>query len=194
MRVFAYCGETFRESTKKIAGVSPLTCPPITADNFNPIWLNFADLIIFDLHGKKGSDYWFELQPVQGVPFMPPLEIKALTAEKIRQSDLTGKVVMGLNCYLGDIDNPMLDALLYAGAAYVISGEGANWAIGSDIGATQLAYLFRRSLEKGLPVLQSLDRAKRGISKWLNWYKLSGQNERVKAIEDSLEFKAIVGT
>lgn len=58
MRTFAYCAESFFDVTRRAAGVNPLTCPPLTAEDFNPAWLNQFDLLYFDLHGELGQNYW----------------------------------------------------------------------------------------------------------------------------------------
>jgi hypothetical protein len=193
MRVFAYCGATFEKSTRRAAGVIPLTCPPTTANTFQPGLLENKDLIIFDLHGEPGEPYWFETttQDIFGLKNLS-FQVPALRAETIRKVDLGDAVVFALNCYLGDDDSPMLDALLDAGASYVIGGEGKNWTVGSTVGASQLAYLFRKSMEKGLDPLKSLTRAKKGIKKWFGLDVVLGHSERVKATADTLEFKAYV--
>lgn len=79
MRVFAYCCASFEETTWRAAGVEPLLSPPVTAETFEPRWLEGPgwspaisrrvgqagawqseawELIYFDLHGWPGEACW----------------------------------------------------------------------------------------------------------------------------------------
>jgi len=187
MHVFAYCGLSFAKATEKVAGLVPLTSPPLTTYKFDPRWLEGHDLLIFDLHGLPELDYWFE-----EVHEPYPTRINALTADQIREADLGGAVVFALNCYLGNQDSPMLDALLDSGASYVIGGDGLNWS-GTSVkllGAGQLAYYFRKLLEDGVDPVAALVKAKTKLERWLIIDQLLNREQRVMAAKDTLEFKA----
>lgn len=188
MKVFAYCALSFREATHKASGVPPMTCPPMTTDRFRPEWLAGRDLIYFDLHGLPGAPYWFEELPG---PVFPERTI-ALTAEKIRAANLDGAVVFAANCYLADTGSPMLDALLDAGASYVIGGEGRNWANeGPDLsGASRLGYWFRLALAQTRNPLEALRMAKQMVKVGVFVDGLMDQEKQVAAGRDTLEFRA----
>lgn len=151
MRVAAYCAHSFRKATKKGAGVRPYTCPPLSAEFFSGTLVEGCDLIWFDLHGRAGASAWYGDR-----------HIVALTADKVRSFRLGGAVVFAANCHLADEDSPMLDALLDAGASYVIAGAGSNWGgVERMTGTSLLGLWFRRYLAMGLPVLKALALAKR---------------------------------
>lgn len=183
LKVFAYCAVSFKESMRKAAGVPPLTCPPYDFETFPLEKLEGNDLIFFDLHGSPGEPFWYELLP--GDPMRE--RIVALTAPQLRTVDLGGTIVFALNCYLGDDDSPMLDALLDAGASYVIAGEGKNWAGSKKLmGANRLGFHFRRILGRGLKTnpLEALTLAKRFLT-------ISLRNKTQKdAVKDTLAFRA----
>lgn len=174
MRVFAYCAASFRDITRKAAGVKPLTSPPTSALSFNPSDLSKHDLIYFDLHGLPGQSYWWGDE-----------KTIALTAMQVREADLRGSIVFALSCYLTDSGSPMLDALLDAGARYVVGGDGQNWAgrRRSMLGAGLLGLWFRRLLAWGVPPLRALAWAKQRV-------KLSAVKKGKRlAAKDTLEFR-----
>jgi hypothetical protein len=180
MRTFAYCCASFADATRRAAGVAPATCPPVSAATFNPAWLNgdgkrAYQLIYFDLHGEHGSLEWYG-----------DVGMSALTVEHVRAANLGGAVVFALNCFLADQDSPMMDALLAAGARYVIGGEGKNWAGKLSLfGASLLGRWFRLMLRVGYEPLDALRMAKQRVQ-----LSLLGQPDRVAAAKDTLEFKA----
>jgi hypothetical protein len=152
MKVFAYCAQSFAPAMRKIAGVEPITCPPLSVGEFDVRLLEGQDLILFDLHGEPGGTQWY------GDARLP-----ALTAEQIRSADLRGAVVFGLNCYLADAISPMLDALLAAGAAYVVAGDGENFAARAQVfGCGELAKWFKYYLRTEAPAV-ALWRAKQSV-------------------------------
>jgi len=172
MRVFAYCAKSYERMTRRAAGVEPLTCPPVWTLNFDSRRLEGHDFLYFDLHGQPGEPQWYG----DGARV-------ALTEDQINRADLSGAVVFATSCWLGDEDSPMLDALLDAGAEYVIGGPGENYAYASVLlGAGLLALWFRRLYALGLPVLTALALAK----KRLNY----GRGKRTYAAMDAREFKA----
>ena len=182
MKVFAYCCKSFEESVSKAAGVTPHTCPPLTADQFDYKWLEGQDMLYFDLHGIPNDPTWYGDER----------EV-ALVAEQIRIADLSGSVVFAVNCYLADEDSPMMDALLEAGAKYVIAAPGENYGgTHSTRWASFLGLALRTMMQLGFDPLRALALAKdalkidRVASSILN----STDSKEVKAIQDTLEFRA----
>ena len=175
MRVFAYCARRFAKATRRAAGVSPATCPPLSAETFWTQWaaIAAADLVYVDLHGRPGADAWYGDGGVV-----------ACTADQVRTLNLRGAVVFAVNCYVGDQTSPMLQALLEAGAGYVIAGEGANYgpAGGPLYGAPLLGMWLRRLLSIGLTVPRAVGLGKRFAA-------LRGGGRYV--VEDVMAFEAI---
>lgn len=174
MRTFAYCCASYQRPVEKAAGVVPMTCPPQASKNFwIPGLLEGQDLLYFDLHGGPGDAQWYG-----------DLGLIALRAEQIRDTDLTGTVIFAANCYLGDTDSPMLDALLAAGASWVVGGEGPNYATKGGLlaGAHLLGLWFRRLLAQGLDVPAALRMAKARTlaSRWV-WTQASKDARGFKA-------------
>ena len=175
MKVFAYCAMSFAESTRRAAGVMPTCCPPVSAANFDPAWLEGRDLLYFDLHGWPGEAVW------AGDLMMP-----ALTARQILEADLDGALVFASNCYLAEDDSPMLDALLEAGASMVVGGDGLNYGGHRVVfGAPLLGQWFRRLVRLGLPPLLALAWAKQRV-------RLDLRGEHAAAAQDALAFRAYV--
>lgn len=170
MKVFAYCSESAASSTRRAAGVEPVTCPPTKAAAFDPAWLEGKDFIYFDLHGAPGGDTW-----------RGDKRTIALREAQIREAKLGGAVVFATNCHLGDADSPMLVALLDAGASYVVAGDGLNWAGAQAVmGAARLGQFFRIALAFMDP-RRALTAAKMGVQ------RLSLRNRGM--VQDTLGFK-----
>lgn len=188
MRIFAYCARSFAPAMARMAGVTPVTCPPWNTFTFRPQWLEGQELIYFDLHGLPGLAHWFEEQ------YSPMLKIPsrtmAITAEQLRGVELGGAVVFCLSCYL-EPGSPMLEALLDAGASYVIGGEGLNYGGTNQLmGADLLGYWFRMALERGRSPLAALALAKRIIKFDLFKHAVLGQEQALEAARDTLKFRA----
>lgn len=180
MKTFAFCCASFAEVTERAAGVTPLTSPPVDAGTFNPTWLEGYDLLWFDLHGQPGAGWW-----------MGDDRLIAVTAGQIRDANLGGAIVFALNCYLADEGSPMLDALLDAGARYVIGGDGRNWAGQRALhGAAILGMRFVEGLREGQDPLRALALAKRRVrlSMVRDW--LLRRGKRITAAKDTLAFRA----
>lgn len=180
MRTFAYCAKRFENTTRRGAGVWPFTCPPVTAETFIPSMLEGYDLLYFDLHGIPDSPTWYGDD-----------HHAALSAWDVRQAHLDGVVVFAVNCYLADQNSPMMDALLDAGASFVIGGEGQNYGGAKRmLGAASLGHAFRLGLQAGLRTPAALSAAKRWL--WLLWakHRMLGESQREMAIMDALSFKA----
>jgi len=171
MKVFAYCSQSAAESTRKAAGVEPVTCPPTKAGDFDLAQLEGQDFIYFDLHGAPGGDTW-----------RGDKRTIALREAQIRSANLKGAVVFATNCHLGDANSPMLTALLDAGATYVVAGDGLNWAGAATVmGAARLGQLFRIALAF-MDARRALTAAKMGVQRlWLR-----GQRG---IVQDTLGFK-----
>jgi hypothetical protein len=180
MRVFAYCCASFAEATRRAAGVRPLLSPPFSAGSFDPRRLEGHDLLYFDLHGEPGQDYWLGDQGVI-----------ALLASQVLEVDLQGAVVFATNCYLADEGSPMMDALLAAGARYVIGGEGQNWAnTKRPTGAALLGKRLRQLMLSGVEPLKALAIAKRWLVAGTRAREVLGKEHEVMADKDTLAFRA----
>lgn len=180
MRTFAYCCASFLEATRKAAGVEPRLSPPTSMASFDLAWLEGRDLLYFDLHGQPGAEYW-----------LGDHGIIALTAKQVRSVDLGGAVVFAVNCHLADEDSPMLDALLDAGARYVIGGDGRNWAGTRGVyGASEVGMWMRRMMVVGYNPLRALALAKRIVRAKMPVDEYLGHKGRVFAADDALGFRA----
>jgi len=176
MNILAYCDRHYEQVTRKLferyaTDGMMLTCPPVTAREFQPEWLRGHDVIYLDLHG---------------VPDEPRLwgdeGEYALGIEHIRNVD--GAAVFATTCYWPE--TPFPRAFYDAGAKVVIGGPGRNW--GSEgwwpwpVGAQRLAMWFMEYLQTASPD-EALEMAKRRLARgWcqrlLHW----------KATQDALEF------
>ena len=158
----------------------PLTSPPFDALAFDPRWLEGYDLLWFDLHGQPGLEWW-----------LGDGGVVALTAKQVRGVDLGGALVFAVNCHLADAGSPMLDALLAAGAGYVIGGEGINWG-GQRLlfGAGLLGLRLRQLVERGTGPLLALAWAKRWVTLSLAANRVLGRGDMVEAARDTLGFRA----
>jgi len=145
VKVFAYCTDSARQAVRAATGVSPLSSPPVTAETFDPQWLEEQDLLYFRLHGKPNGCAWYN-----------DAGAAALTRSRILSADLGGAVVVVANCY-GD-RGPMTDALYAAGASAVIAGAGPNYAAVQRVVGTDLLV---RWLILGLGIGLVVDRALR---------------------------------
>jgi hypothetical protein len=178
VNIFAYCDQSFENSMRWVAGVQPVTCPPVNGESFDLAWLENQELVLIDLHGERGLDYWYAVTEEGGIPH----RIVALRAEQIRQADLDGAICFATSCYLGEEDSPMLAALLDAGASYVIAGAGKNYAGERKMaGAGLLGLFFRMFLEAGASPPKSLATAKDSL-------RLVARNKQAR--EDALAFQA----
>ena len=160
--------------------MGPLTSPPLVAAMFEPHWLEVHDLLYFDLHGGPGDPHWYGDDGTV-----------ALTTSEISRADLGGAVVFASNCHLADEGSPTLDALLAAGARYVIGGDGRNW--GSEralYGAHLLGLWIRRLLAREADPLWALTIAKRRLGLQLTTERLLKRKDHEHAARDTLGFRA----
>jgi hypothetical protein len=188
MNVFAYCAFSFAAATRKAAGVDPLTCPPLSADSFDPGILKGRDFIYFDLHGLPNTPYWYEELPG---PIGLPERTIAVWDHQIKQAHLGGAVVFVANCFLAD--GPMLQALLDAGAGHVVGGAGLNYGGKSrPDGANELGRLFRLNYQKSGDAVGALAKAKRVFRFKILGSTLRG-GERASRLQDTLDFRIFDG-
>ena len=160
--------------------MQPLTCPPVSAADFDPAWLAGHDFLYFDLHGAAGEPFWYG----NG-------EIIALTAGQIQKVPLNGAVVFAVSCWLADEDSPMMEALLEAGARYVIGGDGRNWGGQRRLyGASLLGMWMRSLMAIGVHPLGALAGAKRRLELQLAAEKMLRRRELAEAARDTLQFRA----
>lgn len=186
MQILAYCAQSFEEAAARVTGITPMTCPPYMASMFDPHWLEGYDLLYFDFHGLPGVAYWYEEE--RGTL---PNRYIALSADQLRQANLKNTIVVALTCHLADTDSPMLDALLAAGATYVIGGDGRNWAsTQKPTGAGLLAKRLIEQLKSGAGVLDALATAKRAIRGQMVRDAARLRFRQVYAGRDTLGFRA----
>jgi hypothetical protein len=130
--------QSLAPSAAVMAGVTPLTSPPLVLSTFDPAILAGHDLVFFKLHGMSGQPYWYG-----------DSGITACSAEQIGQANLAGALVFVANCWGGE-DAPMVQALRTAGALAVVTGTGVNfagqrWPAGADV----LGRVWRVALSLG---------------------------------------------
>ncbi len=172
MRVLAYCAAQFKESTRRAAGVEPLTCPPISFyAPSNTLYIQLPKLLYLALHGQPGSGLlWGDDQ-------LPALSVTQVEAVDWRQI-----VVFAATCYFPQ--TPFLDAFL-AGGAVVIAGEGQNWSPPNQLaGASLLGLWVRRGLGWGLSPERALQLAK---------VRVRAQTSNRAAARDALQFRVYRG-
>lgn len=168
MRTFAYCAASFAKNVRRVAGVVPLTCPPVSLETFDSEVLEGHGLLYFKLHGLPGQPYWYGDKL-----------LTAISAEQIRQADLSNTGVFVANCYTSR-ESPMFQALRVAGARWIVSGGGENYASSQTIaGVDLLGLYFRRLLGMGL-----------GATRAFKWAKWRLRHKKLdKKTKDTLCFK-----
>lgn len=149
MTTFAFCAASLVQSAAVVAGVQPLTSPPTFLSVFDPRQMEGHALLFFKLHGAPGASFWYG----DGGQV-------ACSADQIRSAHLNGALVFAANCW-GGKDSPMVQALLAAGAAAVVTGEGLNYAGVTQIdGADIIGIVWRAFLELGADAGWALTLAK----------------------------------
>lgn len=150
MRVFAYCVESAREAVQRATGVEPRTSPPLTADRFEPAWLEGHDLLYFRLHGLQLiADVWYN-----------DARVAALYKGTVMQAHLGGAIVVVGNCH-GAEQPAFVQTFYQAGAGAVIAGYGENVAAKKRVvGTDLLAQWLIGGLKAGLPLGYALLGAK----------------------------------
>ncbi len=137
-----------------MAGVAPLTSPPIYFRDFDAHVLEGHDLIFFKLHGLAGQPYWYG----DG-------GLTAISAEQLAGLNLKGALVFAENCW-GGRESPMVQALLKAGAACVVTGTGVNIGESADV----IAATWRGLVRLGVETQAALGAAK--VAAFLIWPRL----------------------
>ncbi len=134
-----------------MAGIEPQTSPPIFMPGFDPHAMDSHALLFFKLHGLAGQPYWYGDGGAT-----------ACSAAQIRQARLDGALVFAANCW-GGAQSPMVQALLAAGAACVVTGEGVNYAGVRRIdGADVIGWVWRQLIERGFSAGGALEFGKLG--------------------------------
>jgi len=176
VKIASYCAQTFAQSARLVTGAEPITCPPTTAETFDPRDLE-ADFLFIKLHGFKEQPFWY------GDDW-----ITALRADQIAQADLSHTVAFVCNCFLPE--SPMLQALHQAGAPWIIGGHGLNYARPDDAtergalsGPDYLALTMRRLLAWRIPPNVAFLIARK---------KLKIQRVHDLATKDALKFEVFV--
>jgi hypothetical protein len=139
MKTFALCSPEQQDVVRRAAGVEPHLSPPVSLDLVTPSLFGGYDLLYFKLIGVQGEPYWWNEDGY-----------RVVSADVLSEADLSGAVVFSAACYLPE--TPMLDALLDAGADYVIGGAGLNYYWPKEIsGVDLLGLMVRWLLEHGTP-------------------------------------------
>lgn len=172
MRVAAYCDARYLRATQQAAGPGAVVfaSPPVT-DAHAPAFvgtLQYADMVYFNFHAAPGQSAWLNVDG--GL---------ALSADTLRDFDLSRGVVFMVNCYAG---GGMLAALRATHPRAIIGGDGENLgALDRLAGADLLGLWVRRALTLGLPPRAALGVAKQRL-------RLGPQTASVR---DALEFKIL---
>jgi len=115
----------------------PITCPPVTSETFDPIWMEGKRLLIFKLHGYPDDPNWHGLDQSGQKPI-------ALTPDLVRKADLTGAIVVAIVCYGA---GAMQEAFFTAGArAFIGSAEEVRARESRPGEADLLVWQFLKSL------------------------------------------------
>jgi len=138
---FVYCAQAWRKAAALTALRIPITSPPITAENFDPAWMEGQPLLYFKLHGYENDPDWYGLDERGHKP-------TALTPNLVRQADLTGAIVVAVVCYGagGEMEGAFLEAgaiAFFGSADEVVAREDA--VDEADLLAQQLLALARKS-------------------------------------------------
>ena len=144
-----YSAQSLAKTAAAMAGVTPLTSPPLFMATFDPALLTGHDFLFFKLHGLEGQPYWYG----DG-------SVTAISAEQIASVRIDGALVFAANCFGGE-RSPMVQALLNSGAACVVTGTGVNYA-GQQIpqGADNLGRAWRWAMQFGATADAALSQAK----------------------------------
>jgi hypothetical protein len=138
MRTFALCSPEQRDVVRRAAGVEPHLSPPVSLDLVTPSLFEGYDFLYIKLIGVQGQPYWWNEDGY-----------RVVSADVLKETDLSGATVYAAACYLPQ--TPMLDALLEAGAEYVIGGAGLNYYWPGRLSGVDLLGLYVRwMVERGI--------------------------------------------
>ena len=133
---FVYCAHAWQQATAMITWRIPITSPPVTAENFDPAWMEGKRLLIFKLHGYPNDPNWYGLDQADQKPI-------ALTPDLVRSADLRGAIVVAIVCRGAS----MQDAFFTAGARAFFGSTGEVRGREARPGEADLfAYQLLRSL------------------------------------------------
>ena len=138
MSAIAYCAKAFAHSARVVTGAEPITCPPTSAQDFQPVFLQ-GDFVYIKLHGLHDQPFWY------GDHW-----ITAITADQLASLDLSRSVVFVATCYFPE--SPMLAALKATHPRLIIGGYERNYAVPDKLaGPDYLALTMRRLLAIHVP-------------------------------------------
>lgn len=188
MKIVAYVARRYEHVTRRVLGTCGviLTCPPLHDADFEPALLSGYDLVVFNLHGFPNSPAWLGGDRIdEGVP--------ALKAATLAECDLGGAGVFAINCHLGDEDSPMRVALIEAGAGWIVSGAGVNYAgwrapVGADVLLKWFVRVWAWPLRLGLSV-PAPERALAWAKRFAARSAPQETEEQRQALADALEFE-----
>jgi hypothetical protein len=106
-RRFVYSTQAWQKAAALITWRIPITSPPVTAESFQPHWMEGKKLLIFKLHGYEDDPNWYGLDRAGQKPI-------ALTPAQVVGADLTGAIVIALVCH--GAGSVMQEAFFTAGA------------------------------------------------------------------------------
>lgn len=143
MNVFAYCAADWVESARYVAGVEPVTSPPMDADSVELEKATAADLLYLNLHG-------FDSQPNYFGQAGNTIGPTALTPEAVLRHKWDGVTVFAEVCFSA-ADNrsrSIAHAFLANGATAFIGSKteayGRMRPVWIDGEADRLGQLFRK--------------------------------------------------
>ena len=151
MRIVAYCDARYEQVTRQAVGKDAvvLISPPLVDASVLLHRSEFerAGLVYFNFHADPFGDMW--LNTDAGV---------ALSADTVKQMNLSRVTVFMVNCYAG---GAMLEALRFAGAWAIVGGRGENLGGVKLLGGADVLGLWcRRGMQIGLGARPALALAK----------------------------------
>lgn len=111
---FVYCAQAWQQAAAMITRRIPITCPPVTAEDFDPAWMEGKRLLIFKLHGYPDDPNWYGLDRDREKPI-------ALRPDLVTGANLTGAIVLAIVCH--GADSALQDAFFAAGASAFIGSS-----------------------------------------------------------------------
>lgn len=89
---FVYCAQAWQRAATLTALRIPVTSPPVTAETFDPAWMENKAILYFKLHGHPDRPDWYGLD-------QNGRKVRALTPDLVRRADLTGAIVVAAVCH-----------------------------------------------------------------------------------------------
>ena len=118
MNTTAYCTQDQAPLVRWAAGVTPLTCPPLSSS---------SPAIIHHLSNNKDKLLYIALHGLPDQPYLYGSEwITALRTDQITQLQIHNTIVYLPSCHTPQ--SPILQAFLSTNAQAIIAGDNANYA------------------------------------------------------------------